>query len=163
MNIAICPGSFDPIQNGHLDIINRASMLADKVYVVIGINPSKRCTFTLDERLKMIKKVIKGIPNCSVDINYGLTVDYAKKVGANLIIKGYRNDDDLKYEQDQATKNKEMAPDIETIILKSSSKYCIISSSSIKEDIKNDKDITSFIPKQIIKYVIKKVRMSINE
>ena len=163
MNIAICPGSFDPIQNGHLDIINRASMLADKVYVVIGINPSKRCTFTLDERLKMIKKVIKDIPNCSVDINYGLTVDYAKKVNANLIIKGYRNDDDLQYELDQANKNKELAPEIETIILKSSSEYSIISSSSIKEDIKNGKDITSFIPKQIVKFVTKKVRRSINE
>ena len=119
--------------------------------------------FKLTGGNKMIKKVIKGISNCTVDINYGLTVDYAKKVNANLIIKGYRNDDDLKYEQDQATKNKEMAPDIETIILKSSSKYCIISSSSIKEDIKNGKDITSFIPKQIIKFVIKKVRRSINE
>ena len=163
MNIAICPGSFDPIQNGHLDIIKRASMLADIVYVVIGINPDKVCTFTLDERLRMIKKVIKDIPNCSVDINYGLTVDYAKKVGANLIIKGYRNDDDLQYELDQANKNKELAPEIETIILKSSSEYSIISSSSIKEDIKNGKDITSFIPKQIVKYVIKKVRGSINE
>ena len=163
MNIAICPGSFDPIQNGHLDIIKRASMLADKVYVVIGINPNKVCTFTLDERLKMIRKVIKDIPNCHVDINYGLTADYAKKVGANLIIKGYRNDDDLKYELDQASKNKELAPEIETIILKSSSKYCIISSSSIKEDIKNGKDITSFIPKQIVKFVTKKVRRSINE
>ena len=163
MNIAICPGSFDPIQNGHLDIIKRASMLADIVYVVIGINPNKQCTFKLNERLKMIKKVIKDIPNCKADINYGLTVDYAKKVGANLIIKGYRNDDDLKYELDQASKNKEYAPEIETIILKSSSEYSIISSSSIKEDIKEGRDVTSFIPKQIIKYVIKKVRRSINE
>ena len=163
MNIAICPGSFDPIQNGHLDIIKRASMLADIVYVVIGINPDKQCTFTLNERLKMIKKVIKDIPNCTASINYGLTVDYAKKVNANLIIKGYRNDEDLKYEQDQATKNKDLAPEIETIILKSSSKYSIISSSSIKEDIKNGKDIESFIPKQIAKFVIKKIRRSINE
>lgn len=163
MNIAICPGSFDPIQNGHLDIIKRASMLADIVYVVIGINPNKQCTFTLKERLKMIKKVIKDISNCKADINYGLTVDYAKKVGANLIIKGYRNDDDLKYELDQASKNKEYAPEIETIILKSPSEYSIISSSSIKEDIKEGRDVTSFIPKQIIKYVIKKVRRSINE
>ena len=163
MNIAICPGSFDPIQNGHLDIIKRASMLADIVYVVIGINPDKVCTFSLDERLKMIKKVIKDIPNCTVAVNYGLTVDYAKKVGANLIIKGYRNDDDLTYEEDQASKNKEMAPDIETILLKSANEYVNLSSSSIKEDIKEGRDITSFIPKQIIKYVIKKVRRSINE
>ena len=163
MIIAICPGSFDPIQNGHLDIIKRASMLADLVYVVVGINPDKQSLFTTNEKIKMIKKVTKDLPNVLVDFNDGLTVDYAKKVNASLIIKGYRNDDDLKYELDQASKNKELAPEIETIILKSSSEYSIISSSSIKEDIKEGKDITSFIPKQIVKFVTKKVRRSINE
>lgn len=158
MNIAICPGSFDPIQNGHLDIIKRAAQLSDKVYVVIGINPEKLSTFTLDERLKMIKKVIKKIPNCTADINYGLTVDYAKKVNANLIIKGYRNDADLAYEEDQARQNRQMNPDVETIILKATNEYNIISSSLIKEMIKKGEDVSKYLPKEISKYVIHKIR-----
>ena len=89
MIIAICPGSYDPIHNGHLDIIKRASMLADKVYVVVGINPDKKTLFSIDERVKMIKKATKKIPNVIVSSNLGLTVDYATKVNASLIIKGY--------------------------------------------------------------------------
>ena len=158
MNIAICPGSFDPIQNGHLDIIKRASMLADKVYVVIGVNPDKDYTFTQAERFKMIKKVIKRIPNCCVAINPGLTVDYASKVGASLIIKGYRNDIDLAYEEDQARKNELMNPDIETIILKSTDEYAIVSSSFIKEAINKGEDVSAYLPKEILKFVIKKIR-----
>jgi len=158
MNVAICPGSFDPIQNGHIDIIRRASMLADKVYVVIGVNPDKVCTFTIEERLKMIKKVIKDIPNCIADVNLGMTADYAQKVGANLIIKGYRNADDLAYEEDQARKNKEYNPDVETIILKASSKVSFISSTLIKELISKGEDVSKYLPKDILKFVTKKIR-----
>ena len=161
MIIAICPGSFDPIQNGHIDIIKRASMLADKVYVVIGINPDKEATFSIKEKIKMLKKALKGINNIEIAYNDGLTVDFAKKVNASLIIKGYRNLEDLKYEEDMAVLNKRLNPQIVTIILKSSLEYDNISSSSIKELVLNGEDISSFIPKQIQSMVIKKIKKSV--
>lgn len=161
MIIAICPGSFDPIQNGHIDIIKRASMLADKVYVVIGINPDKEATFSIKEKIKMLKKALKGINNIEIAYNDGLTVDFAKKVNASLIIKGYRNLEDLKYEEDMAVLNKRLNPQIDTIILKSSLEYDNISSSSIKELVLNGEDISSFIPKQIQSMVIKKIKKSV--
>ena len=106
----------------------------------------------------MIKKVIKDIPNCIADVNLGMTADYAKKVGANLIIKGYRNADDLAYEEDQARKNKEYNPDAETIILKSSNECSLISSSLIKELVTKDEDVSKYLPKEILKFVTKKLR-----
>ena len=158
MIIAICPGSYDPIQNGHLDIIKRASMLADKVYVVIGVNPDKNTLFSIDERIKMIKKVTKKIPNVIVSYNPGLTVDYATKVGASLIIKGYRNDEDLEYELDMANKNKLLAPNIHTILLQSNKEYKDLSSSFIKESIQKGIDVSRYLPHEIIKQVVNKIK-----
>lgn len=157
MIIAICPGSFDPIQIGHLDIIKRASMLTDKVYVVIGVNPDKKALFTIKQRMDFIKKVTKGIDNIEIAYNEGLTVDYAKKVGAKLIIKGYRNDDDLKYEQDMAIINKRLAPGIDTLILKASLEYVNISSSLIKDTASLD-ELSKYLPKEIQKSVFKVLR-----
>ena len=158
MIIAICPGSFDPIQNGHLDIIKRASMLVDKVYVIVGVNPDKQTLFSVAERIKMIKKATKGIPNLTIDYNNGLTVDYAKKVNAHLIIKGYRNDEDLAYEIDMANKNKELAGNIDTLLLKASTEFACLSSSLIKQLIKDGKDVSNYLPKEIIKQVTNTIK-----
>lgn len=160
MIIAICPGSYDPIHNGHLDIIKRASMLADKVYVVVGINPDKKTLFSIDERVKMIKKATKKIPNVIVSSNLGLTVDYATKVNASLIIKGYRNDEDLEYELDMANQNKLLAPRINTMLLKASKEYENLSSSLIKEEIQKEIDVSCYLPTEIIKQVINRIKNS---
>ena len=160
MIIAICPGSYDPIHNGHLDIIKRASMLADKVYVVVGINPDKKTLFSIDERVKMIKKTTKKIPNVIVSSNLGLTVDYATKVNASLIIKGYRNDEDLEYELDMANQNKLLAPRINTMLLKASKEYENLSSSLIKEEIQKEIDVSCYLPTEIMKQVINRIKNS---
>ena len=160
MIIAICPGSYDPIHNGHLDIIKRASMLADKVYVVVGINPDKKTLFSIDERVKMIKKATKKIPNVIVSSNLGLTVDYATKVNASLIIKGYRNDEDLEYELDMANQNKLLAPRINTMLLKASKEYENLSSSLIKEEIQKEIDVSCYLPTEIMKQVINRIKNS---
>ena len=161
MIIAICPGTFDPIQNGHIDIIKRASNLADLVYVVVGVNPDKQPLFSVDERIKLIKKVTKDIPNIQIAYNEGLTVDFAKKVGASLIIKGYRDEADLAYEEEMAFLNKQMAPAIDTILLKASLDYINVSSSSIKDAIASNQDISSYLPKEISKFVYKKIKRQV--
>ena len=116
MKIAVCPGSFDPITLGHLDIIERASELFDKVIVLVMSNSAKRCAFTVNERIELIKKCIKS-NNIEVDTYSGLLVDYAKKKKATAIVKGLRAVSDFDYEFQQALINKSLYPKVETVFL----------------------------------------------
>ena len=108
--IAICPGSFDPVTMGHLDIIRRASVLFDKVIVLVVVNPVKNTSFTPEERVELIRKSVEGIPNVEVDLYMGLLVDYVRSKGAVAIVKGLRAMSDFEYEFQMALINKKMLP-----------------------------------------------------
>ena len=121
--IAICPGSFDPVTLGHLDIIRRASVLFDKVIVLVVVNPVKNTSFTPDERVELIRKSVDGIPNVEVDLYTGLLVDYVRSKGAVAIVKGLRAMSDFEYEFQMALINKKMLPYAETIFLTTPQNY----------------------------------------
>lgn len=150
MKIAVCPGSFDPVTLGHLDIIERASELFDKVIVLVMSNSAKHCAFTVDERIELIKKCIKS-DNVEVDTYSGLLVDYAKKNNATAIVKGLRAVSDFDYEFQQALINKSLYPKIETVFLTAKGENMYLSSSMVKEVCSLDGDISPYVPKEIVK------------
>lgn len=146
MRIAVFPGSFDPMTNGHLDIVIRASRLFDKVYIAVGNNISKNPLFSPEERYYLVKESVKEIPNVDVCVISGLVVTYARELGAKWIIKGLRDEEDFRYESDLERNNKFIEPDIETVYLSASRENISTRSSSIKEFIKYGVDVTSFLP-----------------
>ena len=154
---AIYPGTFDPITIGHLDIITRACKTYDKLIVAVMDNPSKNCVFTKEERIEMIKKCTKEYPNVKVVLGEGLTVEFAKKMGCKVIVRGIRAVTDYEYELAQATANMNLNSDIETVLLVSKPELSFLSSSIAKEIGKFGGDIKPYIPKQILNDVSKKV------
>lgn len=155
MRKAVIPGSFDPLTNGHLDIIKRASFLFDIVVVLICENQSKKTMFTLEERVEMTKKIFKDSPNIAVDSTSGLVVQYAKEHGASFIVKGLRDSEDYRYERDLEMNNKFIVPEVETVFLFSKKENISTRSSAIKEFVKYGVDISNFVP-QIVWEEIKK-------
>lgn len=153
MKKAIYPGTFDPVTNGHLDIIQRASTLVDELEVVIMVNPNKQTTFSTEERIEMLRLATKSISNVSISAQTGLTVDYAHKAHANVLIRGIRAVMDYEYELQQATANMELAPDIETIFLLTRPKYSFLSSSVVKQIALNKGDLSLFVPACIKVYL----------
>ncbi len=149
MKIAVIPGSFDPVTNGHLDIIRRTSSLFDKVYVGILKNNSKKPLFTVEERIDLIKRVTADIPNIEVEGFEGLLVDYAKSRGARFIVKGLRAVSDFEYEFQMALTNKTVNSEIETFFIATSCAYSYLSSSIVKEVAGYGGDISEFVPKEI--------------
>ncbi len=150
MKKAIYPGTFDPITLGHLDIIKRASTLVDQLEVVIMRNPNKsNSDFTVEERLDMISAVIQEFSNVTVSAQTGLTVDYAKVSGANILIRGIRAVMDYEYELQQATANMVMAPNIETVFLLTRPQYSFLSSSVVKQIALNKGDLSPFVPAKV--------------
>lgn len=157
MNIAIVPGSFDPVTNGHLDIIRRTSGLFDTVYVSILSNSSKTPLFTIEERINLIERVTKDIPNVKVESFTGLLVDYAREKNAKFIVKGLRAVSDYEYEVQMSLTNKQLAPEIETFFITTNSKYAYLSSSIVKEIAKYGGDITEMVPPEIIEDIKEKI------
>lgn len=149
MRIAVCPGSFDPITLGHLDIIKRASKLFDKVVVLVVINVDKKPSFTLEERMEMVQLVVKDIGNVEVDFYEGLLVDYVRKVGACAVVKGLRAVTDFEYEFQMALTNKKLFPFAETIFLTTSMYNMYLSSSLVKQVARFGGDISDFVPIQL--------------
>ncbi|MEG0077821.1 pantetheine-phosphate adenylyltransferase [Anaerorhabdus sp.] len=149
MKIACYPGSFDPITNGHLDIIKRASKVFDEVYVTIMVNPKKKVTFDQQERKEMIEQCTKDLPNVKVVIGNGLTVDFATKLNATALIRGIRAVADYEYELQQATANMMLNENIETFFFVARPEYSFLSSSVAKEIAINGGDISKFIPEAI--------------
>lgn len=149
MRIAICPGSFDPVTLGHLDIIERAGELFDKVIVLVMSNSLKKSAFTVDERITLLRKCIKK-DNIEVDTYNGLLVDYAKNKGAVAIVKGLRAVSDFDYEFQQALINKSLFPKIETVFLTAKGQNMFLSSSMVKEVCSLNGDISSYVPKAIV-------------
>lgn len=160
------PGTFDPITKGHLDIIERASNLFDETVVLIMRNPKKKCIFSEEERKSMIEKSIADLPNAhkiSVVIGSGLTVQFAKKIGAQAIIRGIRAVSDYEYELLQATANMTLDDTIETMLLIARPEYSFLSSSVVKEIAENDGDISGMMPEAIIDEVKEKMVSRLQE
>ena len=147
--IAICPGSFDPITLGHIDIITRAAAMFDEVIVVVMTNMSKKCSFTPEERKSLILKTIGDIPNVKVDIYDGLLAEYSKMKGACAIIKGLRAMSDFEYEFQMALTNKKLNPEVETLFLTTKAEDMYLSSSMVKQIASLGGDISSFVPAEI--------------
>lgn len=148
-SIAVCPGSFDPITNGHLDIIQRGAKVFDKVYVVILSNSSKQPLFSVEERAALIRKVTEHIPNVEVDYYQGLLVDYAKAVGAKAILRGLRAVSDFEYEMQITSMNRVLSDELETFFMMTNSQYSFLSSSIVKEVAKYGADISELVPKEV--------------
>lgn len=146
MRIAVYPGSFDPVTNGHLDIIKRASKLYDKVIVGVLNNASKSPVFTAEERKEMIDAAIAGMDNVSCDIFSGLLVDFAKQNNASVILKGLRTVADFEYEFQMALLNKALNPEYETVFMMTNSQFSYISSSMVKEVAKYQGELEGFVP-----------------
>lgn len=146
MRIAVYPGSFDPVTNGHLDIIKRASKLYDKVIVGVLDNSNKNPIFTANERKEMIDLAIKDMDNVSCDAFSGLLVDFAKQNNASVIIKGLRTVADFEYEFQIALLNKALNPEYETVFMMTDSKFSYISSSVVKEVAKYQGELEDFVP-----------------
>jgi pantetheine-phosphate adenylyltransferase len=149
MKIAVYPGSFDPISNGHLDIIRRSAKVFDKVYVLISLNPNKKYIFTTEEKISFIKEATHNIPNVIVDSNSGLVLEYAKSVGATVLIRGIRNIIDYQNEITLFQFNNSIDNNIDTFVLFPSVDNLFLSSTSIKELVMFNKDISHFVPSKL--------------
>lgn len=158
MQTAVYPGSFDPITCGHLDIIERASRIYDKVVVGVLNNVNKNPIFTADERAEMIRSVTKGLNNVEVDTFTGLLVDFASKKNAAVIIKGLRTVADFEYEFQMALLNKALNPEFETVFLMTDTKYSYISSSMVKEVAKYHGELSGLVPDPIVELIKKKYK-----
>ena len=149
MSIAIYPGTFDPVTNGHVDIVERASKTVDHLTVGVVEISSKRTMFTIDERISMFTEAVKHVPNVSVESYSGLTVNAAREIGADVIVRGLRITSDFEYESEMALMNRRMAEDIETICLFSALEYQILSSSRVKEVAALGADVSGLIPQNV--------------
>ena len=157
MKIAICPGSFDPITKGHVDIIERTSKLFDKVYAVVMVNPSKTPTFTTEERVNMIKKCTAHLDNVEAESFEGLIADYAKQKDAHTLVKGLRAVTDFEYEFQQALTNKKLNSDLETLFMVTNQEYMYLSSTIVRQIAEFGGDIEQFVPHEIKDELIKKM------
>ena len=159
MTTAICPGSFDPITLGHLNIIRRAAKIFERVVVVCMVNAEKKTPlFTLEERVDLIRRVVKRFPNVAVDTSNQLLAEYAKQFEDAVLVKGLRAVSDYESEAQMALINKKMNPNLETVFLTSSEKYTYISSSVVKEMARYGTDLRKFVPMEILDDVIGKTR-----
>ncbi len=147
---AMYPGSFDPITLGHLDVIRRAANMVDTLYVVVMRNPSKKYFFTTEERMKLVKESTRDIENVVVDMHDGLLVDYAKKMGINVVIRGLRAVTDFEFELQMANANRQLLPKLETVFFMTDEKYSFISSTLVREVATLGGDISQWVPKPVI-------------
>ena len=158
MTIAIYPGSFDPITNGHIDIATRASKLFDSIYIGIFATPNKSLTFTVEERVELAKQAVAHLPNVSVKAYSGLTTKFASEVNAGVMVRGLRIRDDFEREFDFAMMNKRLSPDLELVCFMASHDYQFLSSSLMKEVAGLGGDIYNLVPKHVVDALIKKGR-----
>lgn len=156
MKKAVYPGSFDPVTYGHLDVIQRGAKLFDELVVLVANNEQKKELLSVEERIKILKKVTSKFKNVKIASHSGLTVDYLKKFGARVILRGIRTISDYEYEFKMALTNRTLAPDIETIFVMTADKYAHISSTLIREIITHRGDITPFVPKECSELLHKK-------
>lgn len=158
MKLAVCPGSFDPVTNGHLDIIRRAAKLADRVLVVVMTNAIKNPLFSMDERMEMLRRVTADLPNVEVDAFDGLLADYTRQKGADAIVKGLRATSDFEYEFQMALTNRQLGATAETVFLTTSAEMMFLSSSLVKQVAAYNGDISEFVPAEVLDLVIQKMK-----
>ncbi|MBU3126511.1 pantetheine-phosphate adenylyltransferase [Clostridium tagluense] len=157
MKKAICPGSFDPITNGHLDIIERAARVFDELIVGVLVNPEKKNLFSVDERVEQIKSLVRDLPNVRVKKFSGLLVDLMNKEEAGVIVKGLRAFSDFEYEFQMASMNNKLDPTKETMFMMTKAEYCYLSSSSVKQVAMFGGCIKGLVPDQIIPDIMRKI------
>lgn len=155
---AIYPGSFDPVSNGHIDIIERISRLFERVFVVVAVNPNKNYIFTADERVEMLQKATRHLLNVSVEKSDQILVDYVRQKGEGVIIRGVRNVNDYQNEITMYQFNHTSDPNIETLIMFPSSHNLFISASYIKELALFNADISPYVPKGLADFISQKIR-----
>lgn len=157
LKVFVYPGSFDPVTNGHLDIIDRAAKLCDKLIVAVLVNSRKNPVFTLEERVGLLEKVLKGRDNVVVESFDGLLVNFVREKNASSIIKGLRAVSDFEYELQMALLNKKLDPGIETLFMMTNIDYSFLSSSAVKELARHNGNIEGLVPECIREDVIKKI------
>ena len=157
MTIAIYPGSFDPITNGHLSVATRAAKLFEKLIIGVYNTPDKHLLFTTEERIELVRQAIVNLPNVEVESFSGLTVDFAQKVKAQAMVRGLRMGADFEREFDLAMMNKKLSPDLEVVCLMADQEYQFLSSSLLKEAARLGGKIDSFVPKHVATALRKKV------
>lgn len=160
MKIWICPGSFDPVTKGHIDIISRASLMCDKLIVAVGENKQKKSVFTLEERIDFIERSLNGMKNVEVESFHGLLIDYARSKNAIGIVKGLRAVSDFEYEMQMTFLNKRMDENIETVFLMTNMNYSFLSSSAVRELALHGGPIEGLVPDSIIEDVRRKYHIN---
>ena len=153
MKIAVYPGSFDPITNGHLDVLKTAAEIFDKVIIAVSNNMAKTDFLSVEDRVKLIKDCTQEFKNVEVDFFNGLTIDYAKKMGAKVLIRGLRAVSDFEYEMQLSQTNSALSKEIKTIFLTTRPRYNFISSSGVREVIKLKGDISKFVPENVNQFL----------
>ena len=162
MKIAVCPGSFDPVTNGHLDILRRAAELFDRVIAVVATNFDKHCVFTEAERVELLRRCTGDIPNLVIDAYGGLLAEYARTKGADVIVKGLRAMSDFENEFQMALTNRKLNPGVETIFLATSAENMYLSSSLVKQVAALGGDFSAFVPASIHDIIMKKFERTDN-
>lgn len=156
--LAICPGSFDPITYGHLDIIQRGSKIFDEVIVAVFKNQSKNPLFTVEERMRLIEESVEDYPNVSVDTSSGLLIDYAESKNAQAIIRGLRAVSDFEYEMQITSMNRKLNPEIETFFMMTNNQYSFLSSSIVKEAARYQGNVSDLVPEAVEKALQEKYK-----
>ena len=155
---AICPGSFDPVTFGHIDIMKRSAQIADELIVGVLNNKAKTPLFSVEERVKMLVEVTKEIPNVKIVPFEGLLIDFAKELDAKVIVRGLRAVTDFEYELQMSQTNHKLNPEIETLFMTTNLQYSYLSSSTVKEIAAFDGDITQFVPEIVVEKVTEKMK-----
>ena len=153
MKIALFPGSFDPITIAHVDILKRALPLFDKVVVGIGLNSSKQNFISAEKREEIVRTIFASADNIDVQLYEGLTVDFCKKINAKYMVRGIRSASDFEYERAIAQINQTMMPEVETILLLSKPEYSAISSTIVRDILRNHGDVSPFVPKEALSFL----------
>ena len=156
MKRALTPGTFDPITSGHLDVIARASQMADEIVVAVAASPKKRPLFSLEERVELVREATRDLPNVSVEPFDGLLVDFTRQMGATVVVKGLRAITDFEYEFQMAALNYQLDKEIETLFIMSPPQYMYLSSSVVREIASLGGDVTQFVPACVNAALVKK-------
>ncbi|REJ37830.1 MAG: pantetheine-phosphate adenylyltransferase [Bacillota bacterium] len=157
MTVAAYPGSFDPVTNGHLDIIHRASRIFDQVIVALFVNLEKSPMFTAEERLEMVREVTAGLPNVTVESSTGLLVDFCRRRGVDVVVRGLRAISDFDYEFQMAQMNKELYERVETVFMMTRKEHLFLSSSIVKEIARLGGDVSRFVPEGVHRRLMEKI------